>query len=99
MVNRQDIRTLNENVQEVMEAIDELENLHEQNEKDDITVEPSAFVDAQEQMKDAVSVLVNYSNDMVDRTDVLENDNGNPLVHLPNEPLQRSGGNASLPQR
>ena len=97
MVNRADIRTLNENTRELMEALDELEALHEQSQRSGVTVDDTAYADAQERVKAAVADLVNASDDMVDRTGDLEDDDGNVLVSLPNAALQRDGSSKTLP--
>jgi len=90
MVSRQDIRDINEEVQELIEAIDELEDLHDTAQKDGVNVDQAAFAEAQDQMKSAVTAIVEYSNDMVDRTDRLENDDGMELESLPDAAADRT---------
>lgn len=97
MVNRADIRTLNEQTRAVMEALDELEELADADENPAVTVDPGAYGDAQERVKNAVAELVNQSDDMVERTDVLEDDEGNPRVELPNAALARDGNATTMP--
>lgn len=90
MVNRQDIRNLNEEVSTLIDAVDELEELYEQSQKGGVTVDSSAYASAQQDVKDAVATLTNVSNDMVDRTGALEDDEGNELVSLPDVALERA---------
>lgn len=97
MVNRQDIRTLNEETRELMEALDELEDLYEQDQRSGVTVDNTAYTDAQQRVKNAVAELVNHSDGMVDRTGDLEDDDGNVLVSLPEVALQRDGTSQTLP--
>lgn len=97
MVNREDIRILNGNIQELIDAVDELEDLYDQSQRSGVTVDSTAYADAQQRVKDAVAELVNQSDDMVDRTDVLEDDEGNPQVSLPEAALSRDGSSKTLP--
>lgn len=97
MVSRQDVRTLNEQTRELQEALDELEDLHEQDQRSGVTVDSAAYTEAQEAVKDAVGELVTASDDMVDRTDVLEV--GDQTVTLPNAALARDGSSSTLPDQ
>jgi len=97
MVNREDIRILNGNIQELIDAVDELEDLYDQSQRSGVTVDSTAYADAQQRVKNAVAELVNQSDDMVDRTDVLEDDEGNPQVSLPEAALNRDGSSKTLP--
>lgn len=98
MVNRKDIRNLNEQIQKLIEAVDELEDLYEQSQRNGVTVDNSAFESAQIEVKDAVSNLAYYSDDIVDRTGALEDDEGNQLVDLPQAALNRNGKSRNLPE-
>lgn len=97
MVNREDIRTLNENSRELRQALDELEDLYEQSQRSGVTVDNTAFTDAQQRAKDAVAKIVNHGDGMVDRTGDLEDDEGNVLVSLPEKAVQRDGSSSTLP--
>lgn len=97
MVKRQDVRTLNEQTREVQQAIDEFQELHEQSQKSGVTVDASAYSDAQERVKTAVNELVHHSDDMIDRTDTYEDEEGNMLVDLPNAALARDGDSTTKP--
>lgn len=99
MVNRQDIRDLNEQISTLIDAVDELEDYHEKDQDDNITVNAEAYAAAQVDVKEAVNELVHVANDMVDRTDRLEDDEGNTLVDLPNAALERASKSANLPDR
>lgn len=90
MVNRQDIRTLNEQTRELQNALDDLEELHDSSQRTGVNVDTQAYEEAQEAVKEAVNELIAVSNDMVDRTDILEDDNGETLVDLPNAALERT---------
>lgn len=96
MVHRADIRALNQEVSTLIDALDELEDLHAQSEKSGVTVDSTAYAEAQQDVKEAVAALANQSNDMVDRTGVLEDDDGTTLVDLPEAALTRSNS-AKLP--
>lgn len=96
-MNRQDLRDLNEQTQELQAALDEIESLAEMDEDADVTVDPAAFADAQERAKAAVAELTTKSDTIVDRTDVLENDDGTVRVDLPNTALSRDGSSTTLP--
>ena len=98
MVNRKDIRDLNEQIQKLIEAVDELEDLYEQSQRNGVTVDNSAFESAQSEVKDAVSNLAYYSDDMVDRTGTLEDGEGNQIVDLPQAALNRNGKSRNLPE-
>lgn len=69
--------------------MDKLEELYEQSQRSGITVDDSAFTEAQEKAKDAINKILHYSDDIVDRTDVLEM-NGNTVKTLPNAALSRN---------
>lgn len=97
MVSRNDLRTVNEQSRELQEALDELEELHEMEQRDGVTVDPSEYEAAQTRLQDAVAELVRGSDDMIDRTDVLENDDGETLVDLPAAALSRDGSDRTLP--
>jgi len=99
MVNRQDIRDLNGEIQEFIEAVDELEELADTQEKSGVTVDSTAYADAQERVKACVAELYYLTDEMVDRTDVLEDDEGNTRVSLPNAALDRSSDSTSPPKK
>lgn len=86
-MERQDLRNINQETQNLQDALDELEDLYTQSQKDGVTVEDSAFEDAQEQAKDAINKILHYADDIVDRTDKLEMPNGER--ELPNPALER----------
>lgn len=97
MVSRQDLREVNEAAQELQEALDEMRELHEGSKKEGVTVDGSAYTEAQQRMKDAVNRILHASNDAVDRTDVYEpDDEGETDVSLPEAALNRNDS-ASLP--
>ena len=89
MVSRQDERLLNRKRRQIRDAINELEQLVEIDERDSVMIEDSAFEQAQEEVKEAVTDLFDHVDDMVDRTDVLEDSNGNLLRTLPNPGIER----------
>jgi hypothetical protein len=81
----------------LIEALDRLEELLDLEDEPGVTVDNEAFADAQEAVKQAVCDIVCHADDMVDRTDVLEDDDGEPLKTLPNPGLERAGENTALP--
>ena len=89
MVSRQDERLLNRKRRQIRDAIDELEQLVEIDERDSVMIEDSAFEQAQEEVKTAVTELFDHVDDMIDRTDVLEDSNGNVIRTLPNPGIER----------
>lgn len=104
MVNREDIRTLNRAIQGdpeggmgLIEALDELEELYDLEQRAGVTVDDAEFEAAQKAVKEAVAVISNHADDMVDRTDRLEDDEGNDLRTLPNPALARDGPSTDLP--
>lgn len=97
MVSRKDLRTINEQSRELQEALDELEELHEMQQRDGVTVDSAEYEAAQSRLQDAVAELVYQSDDMVDRTGALENDDGETLVELPAAALSRDGADRTLP--
>jgi len=98
MVSRQDIRDLNGEINDLIEAMDELEELHEKSQDEYVTIDDAAYAEAQEKVKKCVSELAFVSDDMIDRTDALEDSEGNELVQLPNAALSRSGSSRELPE-
>lgn len=96
MTQREDIRTLNADVQTLIDALDEMQDLYEADQNDAVTVDPSAYAAAQEDVKAAVANLVNQADDMVDRTDRFTAPDGTE-VSLPNAALARDGNATELP--
>ena len=84
-----DIDTIRQHTTELKRALDEMRTIHEDCEKESYNVDETAFEDAQEQAKDAISAIINNSDEMVDETDVFETPNGE-TVSLPNPALERS---------
>lgn len=72
------------------EAAADLRELHDQSQQDGVTVDASAYADAQEEFKDALAGLINDADGIIDSTGVLEDADGNTLVDLPNAALARS---------
>lgn len=97
MVHRHDLRKLNRQTTELQAALDDLRELHDVNQRSGVTVDSTEYADAQQRVKDAVATLVTQSDDIVDRTDVYEADDGTVLVDLPDAALARDGSAKTLP--
>lgn len=99
MVSRQDIRDINTEAQELIDAVDEMQELYEQSDKDGVTVSDGAYEDAQESVKASIASLWEVADDMVDRSDTYEppGDEASP-VSLPNAALSRKSDSTNPPE-
>lgn len=109
-MNRQDIRNVNQWMHGfvdddgtehmgLIDAMNQLEDIYETYEAGN-GAPPSTHPDykeAHQAAKNAFAGILNAANDAVDRTDVLEDAQGNALDNLPEGALARDGASVDLP--
>ena len=92
-MRQRDIRLINEHVSALQRSLDRLEELHDLEQQDGVTVDSAEFEQAQQDAKDAVLRAFARVDDLIDRTDhvVIENDSGDSVERdLPDPAIDRN---------